>query len=202
MPCQCNTPAKALTVVSVLTIVIGAIISIVAQVNASGAADIEFVAGPGKTLSFQLEDTGELEAGSGGCGMSIYVRVNDPCSAEDFYVTDPSGDVRDLSGNWGGSCSKLENSDPPLQRIGSVHINSNYENTTFRDEEGLYTVTGPVDMWAVDGCKELGEAVGGVFAAGVTWLIAIAIIIGGLICACVACCCACGCCGNQGKAQA
>merc|ERR1712066_547948 len=78
--------------------------------------------------------------------------------------------------------------DPPLRNFLHFYPNGWGTGTT---TEGTYMITSTLDLWVVDSGEEIGEAVGGIMAAGAIMIVGIIIFVVGLILSCVGCCCLC-----------
>merc|ERR1711981_1086386 len=68
--------------------------------------------------------------------------------------------------------------DPPLRNF--LHFYPNGWGTG-ATTEGTYTITSSLDLWVVDSGEEIGEAVGGIMAAGAIMVVGIIIFVVGLI---------------------
>merc|ERR1719382_1387970 len=79
--------------------------------------------------------------------------------------------------------------DPPLRNF--LHFYPVGWGTGSTTTEGTYTITSSLDLWVVDSGEEIGEAVGGIMAAGAIMVVGIIIFVVGLILSCVGCCCLC-----------
>merc|ERR1712039_882420 len=110
-------------------------------------------------------------------------------------ITDPNG--ADITSNCASHCSFavqsgehwMAKNDPPLRDM--CHFMPATQPGGIDKIQGDYTITSNAPMWVVDSGEEIGEAVGGILAAGAIMIVGIIIIVVGLILCCVGCCCLC-----------
>jgi len=144
--------------------------------------------------SFELK--GDQNAGDLGFELSIEKSVTDCTGAvATTEVKDPAGtavSITDKCGMVTTDAHLLEN-DPVLQEAGYFLPTNGGILNAAANVVGVYTVknTDGTKVWVVNIGEELGEAVGGIFAAMGIMVVGIILLAVGSILACVGCCCMC-----------
>jgi len=187
MACDgCNTTSKILTGVGFLVGLIGICVAVAGVVTGSSALTVEWAAEDKTTLNLEVSDE------HGVLGYTIYMEDDGPSACDTafvtFSVTAPEGagersDVTKMCHERPNeeTQSYMTSHEPPLRKLARF--------SPVHGVHGEYVVNSQVRMWATDDLKEIGEAVGGIFAAMGMMIIAIAVVIVGFIFCCVACCC-------------
>ena len=175
---KCTLPVKILFASSVVAIIVGIILIIVAQVTAEKAADIDFYAKNSMNPSVSLDPSK--------FGKTLLIKESEYGNCEEIYkktnISKPA--------SFSNSCSVAQvewekENDPPLRELGRAYLLSG--SAAAKD----YQIECPSPVWVVDYGKEFEAAVGGFFAALGLVVAGVVILIIGLIVACVGCCCMC-----------
>jgi hypothetical protein len=174
---KCTLPVKILFASSVVAIIVGIILIIVAQVTAEKAADIDFYAKSSMNPSVSLDPSKP--------GKTLLIKESEYGNCEEiFKKTNISKPASLLN-----SCNVVQvewekDNDPPLRELGHTILPG---GSPAKD----YQIECPSPVWVIDYGKEFEAAVGGFFAALGLVVAGVVILIIGLIVACVGCCCMC-----------
>jgi len=185
MACEgCNTKSKILFGVGGLLGLIGFILFIVAVTTGSESVKVGYVAENAK------DPTVTAESGKGELGFAVHFEASKHSNCESISsattITPPSGSNPLFFGTCNEAQSDWEkDNDPPLRKLGHFFINENAGVKVF----GGYKISCTANVWVVDSGEELGEAVGGIFAAMGIFVVGIILCIIGCILCCVGCCC-------------
>jgi len=189
----CGKSSKILAGVGIGLGVVGVIIYAVSHLTAGGALKVGF------EMEGQAGGTLAVGENDGLFGYEVLIKASDfsNCAtiSSGINVVDPNGDT--VSGIWSCTANSAEpeymtNNDPPLSNLGHFFLPDGTgvdENGNAKRLQGNYVITSTAELWLVDSAGELGEAVGGLFAAMGIGLIAIILMIAGAILCCVSCCC-------------
>lgn len=190
---QCTKNSKILCAISGGLLLVGVILFVVAYVQGNSAATIEFAVKDSNSFSVTVPMNNN-------CGFSLYTRTTESCTSvvADTYIYPPNKPNDDNSEiNILSDCGSFDDwaskQDPPLQKIG--HFFPRTDSGVIRS--GTYTVknnpvagvaTGP-GLWALDLCQQVGEVVGGLFAAMGIFVGSMLALVAAAIVSCVSCCC-------------
>lgn len=155
-----------------------------AHVTASASVQVGYDVKGEKTFTLEKK-TSE----GWGLGLSIHIRESKfpECDTikDGITIKGPTGDDIVISPD----CASVQggheiSNDPPLRTLGSFCGLGSVDCPI-----GEYDITSTADLWIMDVGEEIGEAVGGIFAAmGMMILVIIFFITASILC-CVACCC-------------
>jgi len=191
MPCAWNVPAKIVCTIAGLLALGGIITAIMGYVTGNDAVAPDFEAEEVKQWSVSIASEAQQ------CAWQIYFKEGEDCQAAVDGLT--------VSGPATWPQSKYTKHCDSNNLIGFDHVEMDGFNLKWFAQvdpnetvvPGTYSVasSGP-DFWVRDVCKEIGEAVGGIFAAMGIMVIAIVLFVLSSIFCCVACCCG-GCCSSK-----
>merc|ERR1711972_26773 len=172
----------------------GIIICVAAMATASNSVDVGF------DIENKNSGTLKVTAEKGGLGFDVNIAASTSsadCSAQlaATTITDPNS--ADVSSSCSSHCSNavqsgehwMAKNDPPLRDM--CHFFPATQPGSLDKIQGDYAINSNAPIWVVDSGEEIGEAVGGILAAGAIMIVGIIIIVVGLIMCCVGCCCLC-----------
>lgn len=177
-------------VIAIIFSLIGVIMCIAAHVGASASTDVGFEV---KNLAANTKGSWTA-ATTDTWGYSIHYEESRKSDCSTIYsntkVWNGAGSqVSFLSAcsGWGYIRAQWEkDNDPPLTALSTL-----VSRPLFASDAGTYEIQSTVPVWVVDKGEEMGEAVGGVLAAGGVFIGGLLVMgIGSCLC-CVACCCMC-----------
>lgn len=162
----------------------GIICFVVGSVTGAKGIEVKFVAAD--KSSFTLPVSGAQ------CGFSLYMKRGGDCDDvhSKITVSGPEGKslangmtlVKDCKINDNAEWGKEED----LVKVGQFAIPE--KNGTSNTLTGMYTVTSPVALWAVDMCGQVFKSARGILAFLALLVVAIALLVIGSILCCVGCC--------------
>jgi len=180
---QCSKAQKIIFGIAGLLGAGGILLGIVGVVMADDGFDVDFAVE--EKMEFTLTIDAERH-----CGYGLFVESSKDCqSTVDKTKITYDGQAQQIHASCGALAAFLgpehdphkwaKENDPPLTHMSDFHSS----------ESGDYKVIAPNPLWAVDSCKEAGEAISGFVSMLGLFLVAIVIFIVSCILCCVACCC-------------
>ena len=185
MACEnCNKTSKIIFGIAGVLALVGAIVIIVAVTTGSESTKVGF------QVENQQNPTLKVENGKGRLGYALHFKASEHGSCDSIKsgttITAPSGSAPLLF----ASCQEAQaaweaSNNPPLRKLGHFFLNENAGVKVYGD----YTISSSTSLWVVDSGEELGEAVGGIFAAMGIFVLGIVFFVISCIMCCVGCCC-------------
>jgi len=176
-------------IVGAVIVVVGIIVCIAGHITAGASLKVGF--------EIEGETSGTMDVGenSGGWGFSVHIKASELSNCDTIHSATNVSDSADSGVSMTNACSSASvtqewenDNDPPLIQMGTFYLSSDLNNEKVR---GTYTVVSSTEVWVVDSGEEIGEAVGGIMAAGLVFIVGLVLAIVGAILCCVGCCCMC-----------